>query len=93
MGNGSTISKVSPPPPECNLPKCKLYILIAHHMRCIRSNGLLIIYLSCLPKTLALTGKTAIKCLLAPAYAKTKKVPKVTNEEEASALMVRLLPQ
>ncbi|KAG7527334.1 hypothetical protein FFLO_07035 [Filobasidium floriforme] len=37
-------------------------------------------------------GKTAIKCLLAPAYAKTKKVPKVTNEEEASALMVRLLP-
>jgi hypothetical protein len=44
-------------------------------------------------ETLTLTGKTAIKCLLAPAYAKTKKVPKVTNEEEASALMVRLLPQ
>jgi translocation protein SEC62 len=38
-------------------------------------------------------GKTAIKSLLSPAYAKTKKVPKVTSEEEAQALMLKLLPQ
>ncbi|WOO83403.1 Translocation protein SEC62 [Vanrija pseudolonga] len=37
-------------------------------------------------------GKTAVRTLLGPAYAKLKKVPAVTNEEEAAALITRLLP-
>lgn len=37
-------------------------------------------------------GKTAIRTILGPAYAKLKKVPKVDNEEEAKALLSKILP-
>ncbi|WWC69784.1 uncharacterized protein I206_103727 [Kwoniella pini CBS 10737] len=37
-------------------------------------------------------GKTAIRTLLSPQYQKLKKVPKLETEEEAKALMVKLLP-
>ncbi|WVQ79619.1 hypothetical protein IAT38_001719 [Cryptococcus sp. DSM 104549] len=37
-------------------------------------------------------GKTAIRTLLSPQYEKLKKVPQVKNEEEATALMVKILP-
>ncbi|KAJ9125770.1 hypothetical protein QFC24_002554 [Naganishia onofrii] len=38
-------------------------------------------------------GKSAIKALLAPAYKKVKKAPKVENEDEASKLLMAMLPQ
>jgi translocation protein SEC62 len=38
-------------------------------------------------------GKTAIRTILGPAYAKLKKVPKVDNEEEAKALLSKILPK
>jgi hypothetical protein len=38
-------------------------------------------------------GKTAIRTILGPAYAKLKKVPKVDNEEEAKALLSKILPR
>lgn len=41
----------------------------------------------------SLAGKTAIRVLLGPAYAKVKKAPKVTTEEEATALLNKVLPQ
>jgi len=37
-------------------------------------------------------GKSAIKALLSPAYAKLKKVPKVTSEAEAQALLHSIIP-
>ena len=37
-------------------------------------------------------GKTAIRTLMGPAYQKLKKVPPVTSEDEAIALMVKILP-
>jgi translocation protein SEC62 len=37
-------------------------------------------------------GKSAIKALLSPSYAKLKSVPKVTNEEEADTLLNSLIP-
>ncbi|OCF31475.1 translocation protein SEC62 [Kwoniella heveanensis CBS 569] len=37
-------------------------------------------------------GKTAIRTLLSPQYQKLKKVPAIKDEEEAQALMVKLLP-
>lgn len=37
-------------------------------------------------------GKTAIRTLTGPAYQKLKKVPAVTNEEEAQALLTKVLP-
>ena len=37
-------------------------------------------------------GKTAIRTLLGPAYQKLKKVPPVKDEDEAKALMVKILP-
>ncbi|WWD15638.1 hypothetical protein CI109_100060 [Kwoniella shandongensis] len=37
-------------------------------------------------------GKTAVRTLLSPQYQKLKKVPVVKDEEEAKALMVKLLP-
>ncbi|WRT66822.1 uncharacterized protein IL334_003785 [Kwoniella shivajii] len=37
-------------------------------------------------------GKTAIRTLLSPQYQKLKKVPEIKDEEEAQALMVKLLP-
>ncbi|OXG17631.1 translocation protein SEC62 [Cryptococcus neoformans Ze90-1] len=37
-------------------------------------------------------GKTAIRTLLSPHYQKLKKVPPVKDEDEAKALMVKLLP-
>ncbi|KAK1924584.1 translocation protein Sec62-domain-containing protein [Papiliotrema laurentii] len=37
-------------------------------------------------------GKTAIRTLLGPAYAKVKKAPKVTTEDEAKALLNKVLP-
>jgi len=37
-------------------------------------------------------GKSAIKALLSPAYAKKKNVPKVTSEEEATATLASILP-
>ena len=38
-------------------------------------------------------GKTAVRVLTSPAYQKLKKVPPVKDEEEAKALMTKLLPQ
>lgn len=38
------------------------------------------------------TGKGAIKALLSPEFAKQKKVPKVTTEEEAVALLHSIIP-
>ncbi len=38
------------------------------------------------------TGKTALRTLQGPAYQKLKKVPVVSSEQEAQALMVQLLP-
>lgn len=38
-------------------------------------------------------GKTAIRVLTGPAYAKVKKAPKVETPEEAKALLVKVLPQ
>lgn len=40
-----------------------------------------------------MAGKSAMKALLSPAYQKTAKVPKVENEEQAQALMTKILPQ
>ncbi|RXK39251.1 hypothetical protein M231_03471 [Tremella mesenterica] len=37
-------------------------------------------------------GKTAVRTLTSPAYQKLSKVPKVENEEEAMALMAKVLP-
>jgi len=37
-------------------------------------------------------GKSAIKALLSPSYAKLKTVPKVTSEEEAHTLLASLIP-
>ncbi|WVQ98428.1 hypothetical protein IAU59_005551 [Kwoniella sp. CBS 9459] len=37
-------------------------------------------------------GKTAIRTLLSPQYQKLKKVPAIKDEEEAKAVMVKLLP-
>ncbi|KAJ9107930.1 hypothetical protein QFC19_002673 [Naganishia cerealis] len=39
-----------------------------------------------------MTGKSAVKALLAPAYKKVKKAPKVENEEEAAALLIQNPP-
>jgi len=39
------------------------------------------------------SGKTAIRTLLGPAYAKVKKAPKVTDEAEAKELLNKALPQ
>ncbi len=38
------------------------------------------------------TGKSAVKALTSPAYAKLKNVPKVTNEEEAQSLLLSIIP-
>jgi len=38
-------------------------------------------------------GKTAIRTILGPAYAKVKKAPKVADEEEAKALLSKILPK
>jgi translocation protein SEC62 len=38
-------------------------------------------------------GKTAVRTLLGPAYQKLKKAPPVKDEDEAKALMTKLLPQ
>ena len=38
------------------------------------------------------TGKTAVKALTSPAYAKLKNVPKVTTEEEATNLLLTVIP-
>lgn len=45
-----------------------------------------------LPQLPYLIGKTAIRTLLSPHYQKLKKVPPVKDEDEAKALMVKLLP-
>jgi len=37
-------------------------------------------------------GKAAVKALLLPAYAKVKGAPKVTSEEEATALLQKIIP-
>lgn len=37
-------------------------------------------------------GKSAVKAILSPAYAKLKNVPKVTSETEASALLHSIIP-
>jgi hypothetical protein len=42
---------------------------------------------------LILTGKTAIRTILGPQYAKVKKAPKVADEEEAKALLSKILPK
>lgn len=38
------------------------------------------------------TGKSAIKALLSPAYAKLKSVPKVTSETEAQSVLASVIP-
>lgn len=38
-------------------------------------------------------GKTAIRTILGPQYAKVKKAPAVKNEEEAKALLGKVLPK
>jgi hypothetical protein len=38
-------------------------------------------------------GNTAIRVLQGPAYEKTKKVPKITSEQEATELLGKVLPQ
>lgn len=43
--------------------------------------------------SVARSGKTAIRTLLGPAYQKLKKVPTLKDEDEAKALMTRMLPQ
>jgi len=42
--------------------------------------------------TFYLSGKSAIKALLSPAYAKLKSVPKITSEADAQALLHSLIP-
>ncbi|WWC85167.1 uncharacterized protein L201_000024 [Kwoniella dendrophila CBS 6074] len=37
-------------------------------------------------------GKTAVRTLLSPQYQKLKKMPEINNEEEAKAIMTKLLP-
>ena len=37
-------------------------------------------------------GKSAVKAVLSPAYAKLKNVPKVTNESEAVNLLNSIIP-
>ncbi|KZP18141.1 translocation protein [Athelia psychrophila] len=37
-------------------------------------------------------GKSAVKALLSPAYAKLKGVPKITSEQEAQAVLVNTMP-
>jgi len=37
-------------------------------------------------------GKSAIKAVLSPAYAKLKNVPKITSEEEAQAMLQQVIP-
>src|SRR5882724_11256758 len=41
---------------------------------------------------LSMAGKSAIKALLSPAYAKLKNVPKVTSESEAQGLLHSCIP-
>lgn len=43
--------------------------------------------------SLTLVGKTAIRTLLGPLYAKVKKGPKLADEEEAKALLSKILPK
>jgi translocation protein SEC62 len=38
-------------------------------------------------------GKAAVKALLTPAFKKVKNAPKVETEEEAVALLLKVLPQ
>lgn len=38
-------------------------------------------------------GKTAIRTILGPQYAKIKKAPKVADEEEAKMLLSKILPK
>lgn len=42
--------------------------------------------------TVKLPGKSAVKALLSPAYAKLKNVPAVTNETEAEAVLTSIIP-
>lgn len=42
--------------------------------------------------TLRSLGKSAVKALLSPAYAKLKNVPTVTNEAEAEAVLTSVIP-
>lgn len=49
--------------------------------------------LASLGRSVARSGKTAIRTLLGPAYQKLKKVPTLKDEDEAKALMARMLPQ
>lgn len=43
--------------------------------------------------SLTFVGKTAIRTLLGPLYAKVKKGPKLADEEEAKALLSKILPK
>jgi hypothetical protein len=38
-------------------------------------------------------GKTAIRTILGPQYAKIKKAPKVVDEDEAKVLLSKILPK
>lgn len=39
------------------------------------------------------TGKTAVRTILGPAYQKIKKAPQVKDEAEAAQLLLKALPQ
>jgi translocation protein SEC62 len=43
--------------------------------------------------TLTVSGKTAIRTILGPQYAKIKKAPKVVDEDEAKVLLSKILPK
>lgn len=53
---------------------------------------MLVLSLSCACRLFPVVGKTAIRTLLSPQYQKLKKVPAIKDEDEAKALMVKLLP-
>lgn len=53
---------------------------------------MLVLSLSCACRLFPVVGKTAIRTLLPPQYQKLKKVPAIKDEDEAKALMVKLLP-
>jgi hypothetical protein len=61
------------------------------HSVVIKRNS--IIRLGTIYKILTISGKTAIRTILGPQYAKIKKAPKVADEDEAKVLLSKILPK
>jgi hypothetical protein len=80
--HGSPPRRLSPSPPRCFAPS-PLRPLVASLPHSLAS----------LARSVARSGKTAIRTLLGPAYQKLKKVPTLKDEDEAKALMAKMLPQ